>query len=779
MPVWSSPQDGRCSTFKLTCIGPKSYVLDLLTALLSHPAARALQSRNGGGDLRGDLAFFLSQIRSDVVSVQSTIQLLTQVTKHAPDVAIWNAVFALVAKPVTTPNSCVKKLEPDTPCKSNTSSQRSSEQTHADMDEFILQEVNLCLFENTKGFYEKYFEGKSWSSSVARFAQKVNPPVLDGRWAGYPHPPTQTAFLKWFGEFTRTFPSEIRNQYYTSFNKPIHGSGCNRQPNIFLTPRNTCMFQRKYYWRDVRVIGKLNESVSSENRLEIAQFCGYAREVFTSQPTRLFLHGFILRGSIMEMWVCDRSGPYSCERFDAHKDPARFIKVMLAYTMMSDEELGLNMFIKEDDVGKWIMIKGEGQAKEERLDLEDQPIALQRGIVCRGTTCYRAKRQGASLPEFVVKFSWRSYKRRAEGELLQLAKKMHVWGVAEIFGHRDLTRVSDLRHGLQFGKPRSFLSVCGGSSDPTQPALKSGNLKGNLSWDSSVGSTTTLEPSSLLGQKRKAGDQAAATCPFKRPRSSAVRPTDPASKAAEKPKSTSLIPSKNHESFDDRIFCCLVVSPPGRAIDRFNSIEEFLEACRDAIKGHQSLYQNANILHRDVSKNNIIIADAENDGDPKGMLIDLDLAKELNTGPSGGRHRTGTMEFMAVEVLQGHTHTYRHDLESFLYVFLWTIICYDPESGERSLAGNSKLRRWFTGTYGYIADIKRSHMEKFGFKSILYEFPDIFYGLKELAEELRLALFPIRDGGLYAGTFANSKKLYKSMIDAFDKAIDRVRAETK
>ena len=120
----------------------------------------------------------------------------------------------------------------------------------------------------------------------------------------------------------------------------------------------------------MRVVGQLKESVSNKNGLEIAQSCGYAREVFTSQPTRLFLHGFVLRGSIMELWVCDRSGSYSCERFDAHKDLDRFIKVILAYAMMSDEELGLDMFIQEDDICKWIMIKGEGQAKEERLDPE-------------------------------------------------------------------------------------------------------------------------------------------------------------------------------------------------------------------------------------------------------------------------------------------------------------------------------------------------------------------------------------------------------------------------
>ncbi len=56
------------------------------------------------------------------------------------------------------------------------------------------------------------------------------------------------------------------------------------------------------------------------------------------------------------------------------------------------------------------------------------------------------------------------------------------------------------------------------------------------------------------------------------------------------------------------------------------------------------------------------------------MLINLDLVKELGSGPTGVRHRIGTMEFMAIEVLKGTAHTYRHDLESFFYVFLWVII---------------------------------------------------------------------------------------------------------
>src|SRR5881396_2897841 len=103
---------------------------------------------------------------------------------------------------------------------------------------------------------------------------------------------------------------------------------------------------------------------------------------------------------------------------------------MAGYTMMSDEELSLNTYIKDDEHGKYVMFKGKDKTKEQRLYLEEEPIAFQHAIVCRGTTCYRARRPGAKHWEFVVKFSCRSDKRRAEGELLQLAKERGVWGVA-------------------------------------------------------------------------------------------------------------------------------------------------------------------------------------------------------------------------------------------------------------------------------------------------------------------------------------------------------------
>ena len=233
---------------------------------------------------------------------------------------------------------------------------------------------------------------------------------------------------------------------------------------------------------------------------------------------------------------------------------------------------------------------------------------------------------------------------------------------------------------------------------------------------------------------------------------------------------TSLL-EKSHDSFDDRIFCCLVISPPGRAIRDFRSVKELLEAFRDAIKAHRSLYEKGRILHRDISENNIIITDGQDETGFKGMLIDLDLAKELDGGPSGARHRTGTMEFMAIEVLKGISHTYRHDLESFLYVFVWLCIVRGFSLyGEDQKMIPKVLQSWCIGTYKEIASTKIGLMDKNEFEEVVVaEFPPQFKHASKVAKEVRDVLFPIHNGALFTGTF-EGLAMYEPMIKAFDAA---------
>ncbi|KAI0401432.1 hypothetical protein F4802DRAFT_580182 [Xylaria palmicola] len=125
------------------------------------------------------------------------------------------------------------------------------------------------------------------------------------------------------------------------------------------------------------------------------------------------------------------------------------------------------------------------------------------------------------------------------------------------------------------------------------------------------------------------------------------------------------------------------------------------------------------------------------------MLINLNLAKVRDSGPSA--HQTGTMQFMAVEVLRKTDHTYRHDLES-LYVLLW--MCA-RQSWRNGFARGEKppkesiLRRWEIGTFDSIADAKEGHMTVNSLERIMSEFLRSLDIVKALCLRIRKILFPL------------------------------------
>ncbi|KAI0016424.1 FunK1 protein kinase [Xylariomycetidae sp. FL0641] len=218
---------------------------------------------------------------------------------------------------------------------------------------------------------------------------------------------------------------------------------------------------------------------------------------------------------------------------------------------------------------------------------------------------------------------------------------------------------------------------------------------------------------------------------------------------------------------EERVLMCFVTFPLGRNLDEFTTGGELVRVFRDAITGHRALYQQKSILHRDISPGNIIITDGSDGRSPHGMLIDLDLALNLAVESPKAGDMFGTRAFIAIDVLRTHAHTYRHDLESFFYVFLWTVI----ENRDTSLPADSKLRRWRGEDRKELARIKMADMEESRFESILDEFPPEFNPLKLVARSLRRLLFPTRDGVLMTGTdesLEGENKLYDGMINSFD-----------
>lgn len=97
-----------------------------------------------------------------------------------------------------------------------------------------------------------------------------------------------------------------------------------------------------------------------------------------------------------------------------------------------------------------------------------------------------------------------------------------------------------------------------------------------------------------------------------------------------------------------------------------------------------------------------------------GILNDYDLAIILNDDksppPPSSRHRTGTAPFMAYQLLLPKlftAHLYRHDLESFLYVLIWTATGYE---GFKPPKGKDPLEMWRGGDWSAIARDKHSFL---------------------------------------------------------------------
>ena len=190
-------------------------------------------------------------------------------------------------------------------------------------------------------------------------------------------------------------------------------------------------------------------------------------------------------------------------------------------------------------------------------------------------------------------------------------------------------------------------------------------------------------------------------------------------------------------------------------------------------------------MHRDISQSNIVITNPDENGGFSGMLIDLELGTTVEEGRNsrtGSQHMTGTLKYMAIEVVQtgfqpcgkdqlNLDHTYRHDLESFFYVLLATCISCGWEESEKPK--NDPLRDWYIGGYDSIVRAKLGDMGLNGFETlILPKFSPVFECAKDLAIRLRDALF-LRQHKLRIGTPEGDKSvLYDQMIEAFDKAIE-------
>ncbi|KAI4592130.1 hypothetical protein KJ359_011505 [Pestalotiopsis sp. 9143b] len=723
-------------------------IAGLLGALIVSPAAFSLPSPDGSGNVAAKLFSIQQQVRAGVVKLDQFLFLVRHVVDKSSDIDIWQVVFNIIEtlNPLTPPPSSAAPTFRGTPVK--TSSSRLADSETCDIVEGeLFEEIRRCTFRNVGGFWDKFFDSKSWRKEQSAMLKGILTAHDGKRWTDFPTVPDEKPVWDWLRSLEGQFLGDALFKFHTTKTAKEFQKR-KGQMDLFLQ-KTAAQVDSTFCFKDVLVVGEQKKSYdTSRFKADLLQLARYVRGVFADQPTRRFVHAFLLCASKMELWVFDRSGAYSSGPFDIHDEPDQFARALVGYTTMDDDAMGLDTFVERQDGHRYVTLD-DTNGEETRVRL-DRAMVRQAAIVCRGTTCYETQNS------HVAKFAWASDKRKLEVEHLNLARAMGVEGVAKVVAHRQITTIAEMRGGLQFSTAHRFRGEVV-HFDDLPPATKSTNTS----------------------SKRKSSSDHTYEASGSKKRRSNSQNSFPATKVNDPPSIDNTTPSlyvPGEDLWENRIYSCLVISPAGRVISEFRTINELLESTRDAIKAHQSLYVKGKILHRDISSNNIIITKPETADGFKGMLIDLDLAKVRDSGPSGARHQTGTMQFMAVEVLRKADHTYRHDLESFFYVLLWMCARQSWRNGFSGIEKPPKeslLRSWEIGSFKTIAAAKAGHMTADGLDWIMSEFPKAFDVVKPLCLKLRDILFPFGHGfRMSFGTPAGDPdQLYRPILAAYDEAI--------
>ncbi|ORX71442.1 hypothetical protein DL89DRAFT_313708 [Linderina pennispora] len=227
-----------------------------------------------------------------------------------------------------------------------------------------------------------------------------------------------------------------------------------------------------------------------------------------------------------------------------------------------------------------------------------------------------------------------------------------------------------------------------------------------------------------------------------------------------------LLRKPDNAAIPFRVHKRLVMSPVGEPLETVESVHELIVVLGDAMRCHTEVLRRCNILHRDISNNNILVV-REEGKQPRGLLIDFDCAVDVNEHQAPNPENVGTFPYRSINNLFGSNveRTELDDWESLLYLLCLCATIGVREDYNRSLKDTEglKIKKWHTGDAYNAAcskTVQLSCVEEFN-DAIVRSFnqaqPDIEY-LQGLARGLYMELFSNRalKNPQYWGTLTRS-----------------------
>ncbi|KAK0631042.1 hypothetical protein B0T17DRAFT_491021 [Bombardia bombarda] len=690
-----------------------------LTIIL--PAARLLRS-NSGRALFSELSRLNTAITFDDFDLDRIKPLLKSAITGDPD-DVWGQVYKAVTESTPPPRAIASSVQ-QTPWLYNTSGFANSSEYRKDVDRVLRDELG-AIYVGLPRFHEAFFGRiaglKIISEAVFKKCIEGSEPLFSNGWSGWPTDANQDDVLSWFTELNEklaTFAEGYkstpthRRRPLAQPNKPIQGSTAERKLDVGFVDNPKAGKDSRCHWSHILIPGELKSNPSADKASKAWLDLGrYAREVLAAQDTRRFVLGFTICGSLMRIWEFDRLGGIASEQFDINKDGLQFVSTVLGFLWMNEEELGFDPTIMTANDKRFIEIERDGST--ERLII-DEVMQRARCIAGRATTCWKAHHEGHPQIPLVIKDSWQYPERDEEGELLREATGQGVVNVARYYYH-ETVQVRGTDDNIR-------RNVRGGLDITTATNYRPERSMPPPSMIASGASRRGRSSSRAAGKKRSSSQIGAPLPPNKR--------------------SCSASPTKaSGDALSNRVHRRVILRDYGKPIYEASSRSALLAALEGCIEGHESL-RKAAFLHRDISINNLMINEDDDNLSWPSFLIDLDLAvKEQRDGASGAKGKTGTRAFMAIGALLGEQHSFMHDLESFFWVLFWICIHYKGPDEGRAVP---RFEKWNYVDTEELAGMKLGVVAKEAIfmKTITDNFTPYYEPLIPLLNRLRKIVFP-------------------------------------
>ncbi|KAA1129239.1 hypothetical protein PGTUg99_017979 [Puccinia graminis f. sp. tritici] len=300
----------------------------------------------------------------------------------------------------------------------------------------LRQELQGLMYNNVPGLVEHFIQQRTFDPALRL---EPDESFIDEKYEETLKDTTEGSMLDWFTSFfdqvVKQSP-QIRNSrtWKSQPTIPLKGLEAIRKLDGAIMSVN---LENENRIEDVMIPLelKMNKSDASKAAMSLAK---YVCHLFKAQPTRIFVIGFALCGTWMQLWQFDRSGAIGSEFFDikANKKNLKKFFTLISWSLTCDKRLlGFDpTFIVDESP----VIRIQTQAGEFVIDEPENPIFRASGICGRGTTCWKAHLAGDERQKFLIKDSWQPDHRREEGLMLRDVTQKNVHHVARYYHHEDV-----------------------------------------------------------------------------------------------------------------------------------------------------------------------------------------------------------------------------------------------------------------------------------------------------------------------------------------------------